>query len=181
VTGLRDLDQAQHWHQRGLDLTPEHDRIGRAAAHGSLASVAYDRFLDARTADAPTEELAGYLEQARAGHQQTLDLLPDDHHDYRATAHGSIGNIHSEVGDVPQALGHYQQSLRHMEARGNTYGAGQTRFNIALLLANNGRASDALHYARAALTNYQQVGPGAAMKAAQAEELIQQLEPASRS
>ena len=181
VTGLRDLDQAQHWHQRGLDLTPEHDRIGRAAAHGSLASVAYNRFLDARTADAPTEELAGYLEQARAGHQQTLDLLPDDHHDYRAAAHGSIGNIHSEIGDVPQALGHYQQSLRHMEARGDTYGAGQTRFNIALLLANNGRASDALHYARAALTNYQQVGPGAAALAAQAEELIQQLEPASRS
>ena len=46
-----------------------------------------------------------------------------------------------------------------MEARGDTYGAGQTRYNIALLLSDAGRPGDALHYARAALTNYRQSDP----------------------
>ena len=84
-----------------LDLKPEHDRIGRAAAHDSLANVAYERFLDARAAGAPAEQLLAHLEQARTGYQQALDLLPDDHHEYRATAHNQLGNIYADVGDVP--------------------------------------------------------------------------------
>ena len=39
VPGLRDLDQAQHWYRRDLNLTPEQDRIGRAASHISLANA----------------------------------------------------------------------------------------------------------------------------------------------
>jgi hypothetical protein len=77
---------------------------------------------------------------------------------------------------VPTAIGHFQHAIRHYEARGDTYWAGQTRFNIALLLRTHGRAGDALHYAHAALANLQQVGPGAAADAARAEQLIQELE-----
>jgi tetratricopeptide (TPR) repeat protein len=176
VPGLRDLDQAHHWHQHDLDLKPERDRIGRAASHISLASVAFERFREARAVGAPADHLAAHLEQARAGYQQALDLLPDDHHQYRAVAHDQLGTISSAIGDVPCALGHYQQSIRYSEARGDTYVAGGIRFHIALLLGENGRAGDALHYARTALTNFQQVGPGAAAMAGQAEALIQELE-----
>ena len=176
VPGLRDLDQAQRWHERDLALTPEQDRIGRAATHGSLANVAYERFGDARAVGAPGEHLVAYLDQAHAGHQQVLDLLPDDHHEYRATAHRQLGKIRSEFGDVPGANQHYQQAVRHDEARGNTYGAGVTRFYVALLLAGNERADDALLYARAALANFQQVGRGAASEAVDAEALIRALE-----
>jgi tetratricopeptide (TPR) repeat protein len=176
VPGLRDLDQAQHWLQRSLGLTPEHDPIGGARAHGSLANVAYDRFLDARAAGAPDDELITHLTTALSGHQQALDLLPADHHDFRATAHNQLGVIYDQVGDVPQAMHHYQQSIHHKEARGNTYGAGQTRYNIALLLADAGRPDDALHYARAAQANYREVGPGAAEAADEAQALIDRLE-----
>jgi hypothetical protein len=93
VSGLRDLDQAQHWHQRTLDRTPEHNRIGRAAAHISLANVAYERFRDARARRAPEVELLAHLNTALAGLHRALDLLPADHHDYRATAH----NQHSSA------------------------------------------------------------------------------------
>jgi len=58
-------------------------------------------------------------------------------------------------------------------------GAGQTRHNIALLLAGDGRISDALQYARAALDNYRQAGPGAAYDATDAERLITTLEQGS--
>jgi hypothetical protein len=62
--------------------------------------------------------------------------------------------------------------------RGDIYGTGRTRYNIALLLAENGRTTDALDYARAALANLQAVGPGAATEAAQAQHLITNLEQA---
>ena len=176
VPGLRDLDRARHWHQRGLDLKPDHNRIGRAAAHGALATVAYQRFLDARTASAPATELAAYLDTARARYQQALDLLPTDHHDYRAANHNQLGLIYSAVGDLPQALRQYQQSIHHQEARGNVYGAGQTRYNIALLLDAAGRPGDALHYAHAALENFRATGEGAAERIAQSEQLIRELQ-----
>ena len=62
------------------------------------------------------------------------------------------------------------------EARGDIYGAGLTRYNIALLLQDAGRPGDALHYARAALHDYERTGPGAAQKAADARDLIARLE-----
>jgi tetratricopeptide (TPR) repeat protein len=181
VSGLRDLDQAQHWHQRDLDLTPEHDRIGRAAAYGSLANIVRERFLKARAAGATEEELGPLFEAALTGFRQALDLTPADHHDYRATAHNQLGNIYRQVGAVPQALHHYQQTIHHDEGRGNTYGAGQTRYNIALLLGDAGRPGDALHYARAALVNFREVGPGATGLTVQTQDLIHELEDAVRS
>lgn len=176
MPGLRDLEQAQHWLERDLALKSGQDRIGRTATHSSLANVAFERFRDARDAGAPTEHVVAHLERARAGYQQALDLLPDDHHRYRAAVHGQLGNIHAEIGDVPRALGHYQQSIRYSEACGDTYVAGGTRVHIAVLLGENGRVGDALHYAHAALANFRQVGPGAAAMAGQAEALIQELE-----
>ncbi|MGI8814742.1 MAG: hypothetical protein ACR2G2_05490 [Pseudonocardia sp.] len=44
-----------------------------------------------------------------------------------------------------------------------------------------GRGGDALHYARAALTNFRTVGAGATTDAARVERLIHQLESADQS
>ncbi len=176
VPGLRDLDQAQYWHQRNLDLTSEHDRIGQAAVHVSLATVAYVRFLDSQARGAPEAELVTHLNTAHVGYQRALDLLPADHHDYRAAAHHQLGLISDVIGDVPQALHHYQQSIQHEEARGSTYGAGESRYGIAQLLRRAGRLGDALHYARATLDNYRDVGLGATTQAQQAQALIRDLE-----
>jgi tetratricopeptide (TPR) repeat protein len=191
VPGLRDLDQAQHWHQRSLDLKPEEDRIGRAASYGSLANVASQRLRDARAAGAkrrwyrrfgplkrsvPDTELRAHLDAALAGYQQALELLPAEHHDYRAVLHKQLGNIYTDAGDFPQALSHFQQSLHHREFRGDTYGAGRVRYNIALLYDRSGSPGDALLYARAALADYRDVGPSASAEAEQAQALIDDLE-----
>ena len=176
VPAVRDLDQAQTWHQRNLELRSEDNRVGRANGHGSLGNVAYVRFLDARAAGADETVLLEHLNTALTAFQQALELLPPDHHDYRATAHNQLGNVYNDAGEVAQALQHYQQSIHHKEARGDVYGAGQTRHNIALLLQDAGRGGDALLYARAALTNYRQIGPGATDDANQTQALIERLE-----
>jgi tetratricopeptide (TPR) repeat protein len=180
VPGLRDLDQAGHWHQHSLSLRDDEDRVGRARSHNQLGQLALARFDGAQDAGADQDVLLGHLNTALGHYQQSLDLLPADDHQNRATAEHQLGVIYHRAGDTGQALRHYQQSLHHHEARGDIFGAGQTRYNIALLLAGAGRAGDALAYARAALANYQQAGPGATTDAADARQLIADLEQPSR-
>jgi tetratricopeptide (TPR) repeat protein len=173
---LGDLGQAQHWHQRSLDLKPVHNRIGRAVSHGALASVVFERFRVARQVGVSEAELLSYLNAARAGFQQVLDLLPADQHEHRANAHDGLGGVYLEAGDVGQALRHYQQSIYHEEARGNAYGAAHSRYNIALLLGNAGRLVDALHYANAARNIYLTLGPDVIADVRRSVELIDELQ-----
>ena len=71
---------------------------------------------------------------------------------------------------------HYQQAIQYCERQDNRYGAGQSRYNAAITLADAGRNRDALLYAQAALRDFQAVGPGAAADAERARQLITQLE-----
>jgi tetratricopeptide (TPR) repeat protein len=179
VSGLRDLDQAEHWYQRSLRLRSEDDRLGRASCHSQLGMVALERFDEARAAGEAESVLLECLNAALRGYQQALNLDHPDDHESQAITQNQLGNIYSRAGDTSQALRHYQQSIQHKEARADVYGAGQTRYNIALLLADDGRISDALLYARAALDNFQQAGPAAADRADLAQRLISHLDQPS--
>jgi tetratricopeptide (TPR) repeat protein len=180
VPALRDLSQAQHWHQHSLDLKPEHNRIGRAKSLGQLARVAHERFREARAARQPEAVYLEYLNTALDGYQQTLDLFPGDDPEDLIAIHGQLGNLYGETGNTRRALHHYQQAIKFAESRGDIYRAGQTRHNVAFLLAADGRPADALLYARAALHDYERTGPGAAPAAADARDFITRLEQDSR-
>ena len=180
VPGLRDLGQAEHWYQRSLRLRADSDELGRARSLGQLGSVALERFYDARAAGAAESMLLQHLNTALQRYQEALDLVPVGDHETRATIENALGGIYSRAADTGRALRHYQQSLQHHEARGNISGAGQTRYNIALLLEEADRAGDALLYARAALDNFQQAGPGGTADAAETERLIAALENPGR-
>jgi hypothetical protein len=180
VPALRDLDQAEHWYQHSLRLRPEDDQVGRASCYNQLGSLALKRFEDALAADEAEKILLEHLNAALHSYQQALDLFAASDHRSRAIAENQLGVIYRRAGDTRLALRHYQQSLYHEEARGNIYGAGQTRYNIALLLDDAGRTGDAVLYARAALDNFQRTGPGGASDAADAEQLIANLEQRDR-
>ncbi len=176
VSELRNLNQAEHWWRHSLKLRPDSDRHGRAQCLGALGGIALERYYDAHAADQAQPVLVEHLNAALRSYQQSLDLTLDDDHETRAVTENQIGIVFARAGDVGQALRHYQRSVQHEEARGNIYGAGQTRHNIALLLERHGRADDALHYARAALDNFQQAGPGAADRANRERRYIAELE-----
>jgi tetratricopeptide (TPR) repeat protein len=180
VPGLRDLDQAGHWYQHSLDLRPDDDQIGRASCHGQLGALALERFDGALAAGEAEAVLLEHLNAALGHYRQALDLFPAGDHQHRAVGEHQLGLIYRRAGDSGQALRHYQQALQHHEARGDIYGAGQTRSNIAVLLDEAGRTGDALHYAHAALASFQQAGPGAAGAADQARQLIADLEQRGR-
>jgi tetratricopeptide (TPR) repeat protein len=180
VPGLRDLDQAEHWYQHSLALRDPADQYGRAACLDSLGRVALNRFDDARAIGQPGQVLLDHLNTALNGYRQALDLTPATDHQTRAATENQLGVIYRRAGDTRQALRHYQQSIQHEEARDNIYGAGQTRYNIALLLYRANRIAEALLYARAAVDNYLQAGAGAADRVTKAEQLIAYLEEHSQ-
>jgi tetratricopeptide (TPR) repeat protein len=173
VPGLRDLDQAEYWFQHGLSLRPDSDRHGRALNLRVLGDVALEQ---ARTAGEAGPRLLERFTAALRRYQQSLDLISADDHEARGATEHQLGTAYLRAGDTGQALRHFQQAIKHHEAWGDIYRAGQTRYNTAVLLAREGRISDALLYARAALGNFEQAGPGAATNAAEAEQLIARLE-----
>jgi hypothetical protein len=176
VPRLRDLDQAEKWFKRSLSMRPENDRLGRALNLTSLGDIATGQFDAAYAADEAETALLEHLNTALGNYQQALDLTPADDHQARGIRENQLGRVYARAGDIRNALRHYHRSIQHKETRGDIYAAGTTRFNIVDLLANHGRFNDALHYARAALHNFEQAGPGAADDAADAERLIAELE-----
>ena len=180
VPALRDLAQAEVWYRRGLELTSDSDRLTRSKGLGQLGLVAHERFKEARHAKQPEAVLLEHWKAARQFYQQSLDLTPPDALNSLACAHDRLGRIYGEAGQTEQAVAHYCQSIRYEELAGNLYGAANTRYNIALAYANAGRFTDALLFAQAALHNYAQFGPAAANEAAEAQQLIAEIEEAMR-
>jgi hypothetical protein len=176
VPSLYDLDQADRWYRRDLELRAEGHGLGRARTIGQLGSVAYRRFLGARDAGAPDGELLDHLTAAAAAYREALELLPPNAVPDLAVAHNQLGVVYVDAGDLDTALGHYRESIRYEEQAGNLYGAGQTRYNVALALAQAGRLEDARLYAQAALRDFESLGAGAAATVDKTRDLIASLE-----
>jgi tetratricopeptide (TPR) repeat protein len=176
VPELRDLNQAERWYLRSLDLTDDSDRLGRAQTVGQLGYVAGQRFLDAQRAGEPDVVLLRHLEAAIGHYRQMLAELPDDAITDLAVGHNQLGVMYAQGGAIDAALHHWQQSIRYKEQAGDRYGAGQSRFNVAVVLDQAGRTDDALLYAHAALRDFASYGSGAATEVEDTQQLIAELE-----
>ncbi len=155
---LRDLDKAERWYRKSLELVTKGDRMARAGPIGQLGRVAFERSEDARKSDKPEAVVLGFVNEALRLYHQALELTPPDAINQLATAHGQLGNVYGLAGDIDRALEHYQESIRLEEQQNNLYRAAQTRYNVAIDLARAGRFSDAREYALAALRNFETLG-----------------------
>ncbi len=175
IPALRDLDQAERWCQRSLELVGDKAPIGRARSLGQLGGLALARFNEAIEAREPAEALARHLHDAARRYQEALPLFPADDVADLAVAHGQLGVVYKRAGDIPRAFDHYQRSIKFEMAMGNRFGAGLTRFNIALMLTTD-RPAHALLFAQAALADFESYGGGAEQQAEKARALIARLE-----
>lgn len=176
IPSVRDLSKAEEWYRRSLALRPEDQPHVRAQCLNQLGLVALQRFEEARKASRPETELLDALNSALRFHHQALELLPPNAVSSLAVTHNQLGVIYERAGDVGRALGHYQESVRYEELQGNLFGAAQTRFNVALLLAQAGRLADARAYARTALRNYETFGDRADAQIQQTQQLLAAIE-----
>src|ERR1017187_591636 len=179
VVPIIDLDKAERWVHKGLDLLPDGDRMHRSGGLGSLGLVAYERFLRATRAQKPEAELVRHLNDALHWYLEALKMTPPDAVGYQAVTHAQLGILYGVARDLDRALHHYSQALRLEEGQGDLFGAAQTRCNVAVLLAPAGRFADALEYAKAALRGFQTFGPGAAEEVQQTLALISAIAKAA--
>jgi tetratricopeptide (TPR) repeat protein len=176
VPALRDLDQAEHWYHRSLDLRDSQDRLARAWTAGQLGNVAYLRFQDARTAGEPDTVLADHLNTAAGRYREQLRLTPAGAS--TAVANTALGNIYASAGQVDTTLQHYQKAIQTYEDTGDRHSAGGVRRNVALALVEIARHTDALLYARAALRDFESYGAAAAADIDRTQRLIAEIEQA---
>jgi tetratricopeptide (TPR) repeat protein len=176
IPAICDLGKAEQWHRRSLELRDEHDELGRGRCHSQLAAVALKRFEEARKAGEPSAVLLTHLNAALQACHEALKLIPVHAVNDRAFTHNKLGTVYRLADDIDRALPHYRESIRYKESAGNTYGAAETRRNVALALAQSGRLQDAREYALAALAGYASFGPAAASVVQDAEELIKQID-----
>ena len=175
VPALRDLDQAERWYRRSLELREETDRLGRGGCAVQLGTVARQRCAEARAAGRSGYEILAHLNEAVRRYQEALDLLPSDAVDDQAVTHNQLGETYRNAGDLDRALPHYRQAICYEEAQGNRYGAAQARFNVALALHSAGLQADALEYAHAALRGFESYGDRAAEDIRDTQELIEEI------
>ena len=137
-----------------------------------LGNVALARFNEAQAAGRVQEELIGHLNDALQASRQSLAMLPTNAVNDLALVHNQLGAVYASAGDLDRALPHFREAIRYREAQGNRYGAGQTRYNVALLLAQHGRLPDARLYAEAALRDFESYGARAAADVQNAQQLL---------
>jgi tetratricopeptide (TPR) repeat protein len=176
IPALQDLDQAETWYRRSLDLRDAHDFFGLAKCNQQLGNVALARLRDGRAVAAPDFTLLEHLRAAQAAYQRALDLTPSEMTADLAILHHQLGLALAEGGMFEEALGHYQASIRYEETTGNRYGAGQTRDNVALLLYRAGRFDQALIWAQAALRDFESSGERASTNIERTQRLIVDIE-----
>lgn len=176
IPEIRNLDEAERWLQRSLELLTEREVMSRARSTGQLGSVARERFMDARDGGASSEELSSYLEEAARRYNDALILFPDDAVKELAVTYGQLALIY-DLADDDRALAHYQRAIQYYHESGDRAGAGAVRYNAALMLASE-RPSEALLYAIAALEDFEYYETRAGHHSENARRLINTLREA---
>jgi len=173
---IRDVAQAERWYQESFALLRDADDQRQTLCVAQTGVLAIERFDEALAAGRPEAELRKHLSDASQAYHRALDVLPDNAVDDLGVIHHQLGTVYQRAGDLDRALLHYRQAIRYREGAGNQYGAGRTRYNVAVLLARFDRLTDARAYAEAALRDFESFGPSAAADVQKAQQLLAQID-----
>ncbi|HRQ82926.1 MAG TPA: hypothetical protein PKZ97_17580 [Azospirillaceae bacterium] len=177
ITALRDLDAAANWYQTSLKLF-DHN-ADRAGCFGQLGQVALTRFDAAIKTQADSAALTDLLRQAQTNYQTALDLTPADAHADLAAINNALGVVYRRAGMIDAAAKHYAAAVKHHLANDNRFGAGQGRYNMALLYYQHRQFANAKLYAAAALDDFRSYHGRAADLEALAEKLLALIDEAA--
>ena len=109
----------------------------------------------------PTDVLTQHLNTAAGHYHHALDLIPPTTPPTAASPQPARQHLRRRRPRPTPPCTTTSRPSATREARGDTYGAGQTRYNVALALASRPHRRRP-PYAHAALANFRAVGPAAA-------------------
>ena len=156
-SALRDLQQAERWLQRSLELKEEEDRLGKGVCCAELGRVAWERFGEARKANLLQVELLRFLNDARQYYLRAIENDPPDDWAHLAAHNQELGHICFALGDLGRALPYYRESIRYYELEGATEPVAQIQFTLALSLRDASRMAEARKFAQDACANFKKI------------------------
>ena len=174
---VRDLQMAERWYMRSLELRDPRDRMGTGETLMQLGNLFVERFHGALSQPQPDpQELNKTGQSAARAYNQALSLLPQDAWTARGAAHMGLAFLFAQNYEV--SMQHYREAIRCFENDGDHLRAGSVRSTIALMLLTMAkRPKDALEFAQAAVRSFERVGTGEARtEAAKALKLIADIE-----
>ena len=154
---LRNLESAERWLQRSLELKEEDDRPGKGACCAELGRISWERFGEARKANRLQAALLRFLNDARQHYLRALENDPPDDWAHLAAHNQELGHICFSLGDLGRALPYYRESIRYFERGGNTEEVAQTQFALALSLRDANRMVEARKFAQDACSNFKKL------------------------
>lgn len=186
ILAIRDLDTAEAAYRRSLALLDPSDGLGRSRCIQQIGIVHYERFDESRQRREPAEAVLRHAQAAEQHYLQALALCPPTAIADLGPTHNQLGILYSDVGQTERAREHYERAAQYYEQTGDRYGAGTTRFNLALMYVHAAerepapaRRRDLLRrgqaYAEASLADYQHYQGRAAADEADAQELIDRI------
>jgi tetratricopeptide (TPR) repeat protein len=152
------LDQAEHWYRKSLELRGELDQLGRGRCWGQLGIAAFLRCREIVLAEGPLSEANRYANEAVACYHKALNLIPPDSANDLVVFHTHLAEVYAVSNNIEPALNNYRWAVQYAEGAGNSYAAAQTRYSLALALLGAGRFQEALEYAEAALHTFESYG-----------------------
>jgi len=189
IPAIRDLDAAEAAYQRSLALHDPDDALERSKCIKQIGMVHYARFRESRQRGEPAETALKHAQAAEEHYLQALALCPPTAITTISPIHNNLGLLYNNVGQTEHAREHYEKDVQICEQTGDRYGAGQTRFNMAVMyLQAAGREAAPPHvrqrdllrraqaYALAALRDYQHYQGRAADKEANAQRLLEEIQ-----
>jgi len=172
---LRELDQAESWYRRSLELREERDHLGRGRCLSQLGQVAWERFDEAQRTRRNNEDILRQINEAASLYHEALDLLPMDAVNELAVAHNALGAIYDQTKYVDRTVEHYRKAIQRFEQAGDFFHAAITRYNVAVAFTRANRQTDALEYAKAALRGFESYGERAAEMIERTRRLIAKI------
>lgn len=182
---IMDLDAAEAAYLRSLKLLGPNDNWGRSKCIRQLGVVHVRRLKDAQMRNEPEEVWRRHAEAAEASYLEALRLCPADGVEDVSLVHNNLGNLYLTIGNPTRARDHYELKAQLDERAGNRHGAGQARFNLALVygeMAETIEHSRQLHlerarlYAEAALRDFASYGGRAAQDESDTRHLIERFD-----
>ena len=183
ISAIRDLGAAEAAYQRSRDLRDPNDALGRSKCIKQIGMVYHERFNESRQRGEPAATVQKHAQTSEQHYLKSLALCPPAALADLGPIHAQLGNLYANVGQTVPASDHYEKAiLIHMQA-GDHYGAGQTRFNLALMYLRTAerestpvRQSNLLQraqaYAQATLLDFQHYKDRAADMEAKATQLL---------
>jgi tetratricopeptide (TPR) repeat protein len=155
------LKEAESCFQRGLQLTPDRDGLGRSKFLSELGFIEQER-MNLAIEKQNASESVKHLTNAIRLYEDALELMPEDAVASLAIKHQALGDLYRRANLIDRSIEHTRDAIRYHERDGNRYGVAATNVNMALSLYEAGRLLDAKEYAEAGLSIFESYGPQAA-------------------